>query len=516
MLQSPSPSIQSDLPRRRVGIWKLLPLLIWQQVKFRIRSFRAQGKLGSSIVMTLFGAYIAFTLFTLGAFLPVFVNEIRGEMTTHALVDRHTLSTLVGLFFLRFLLQKTPKVQVESFLHLPFPRWLLVGFFCAASVFSAHNIFPLIFAVPYAVTQLAPIFGVLGAAQWVAALVGALLVSNFLNIYVRSQLTMHERKILFGLGAVLALTLTDEYLGGGVLGGLSMAVFGEMHWPSWMLAVAILSVVVGTGMLASGALLESLRREDPPAAPMAEAGRLHDLAERWDLAGHLIWLELRMMWRNRRPRHYLVVSLMFSTVYLIFLLASPGIFDGVALGAVIGLFASGGFALNYGQLMFSWDSNYMEGLMARSVDTRTLTRSKTIVLQGSCLVLFIVSMPVFMVFRPDLIPLHVAFLFYNAGITTQVILELATRNREGIDLGKSGGFFNYEGFSAKHWLWFLPTAVPPTILLMVFRDTPNLAWSILAGVGLVGLLTTELWTRRHARRVSRRKHAMLSGFAVRT
>ena len=514
MPQSPSDSTHPSL-RRRVGVWRLLPLLIQQQVKSRIRSFKAQGKLGSSIVMTLFGAYIAFTLFTLGAFLPVFVDEIRGDMSTHGLVDRHTLSTLVGLFFLRFLLQKTPKVQVESFLHLPFPRWLLVGFFCAASVFSAHNIFPLIFAVPYAVSILAPIYGTLGAVQWVAAIVGALLVSNFLNIYVRSQLTNHEKKILLALGTLLALTLADEYLGGGVMGGLSLAVFGEMHRPSWMLAVSILSVVIGVGMLASGALLDSLRREDPPAVPLAEAGRLHELAERWDLAGHLIWLELRLMWRNRRPRHYLVVSLMFSTVYLIFLLASPGIFDGVALGAVIGLFASGGFALNYGQLMFSWESNYMEGLMARAVDTRTLTRSKTIVLQGSCLVLFIVSLPVFMIFQPDLIPLHVAFLFYNAGVTTQVILELATRNREGVDLGKSGGFFNYEGFSAKHWLWFLPTAMPPTILLIVFRDTPNLAWSILAGLGLVGLLTTELWTRRHARRVSGRKHAMLSGFAVR-
>lgn len=492
----------------------LLGLLIRQQVRYRIRSFKGQGKLGSSIVITLFATYIAFTLFTLGAFFPVFAESIRGGASIPELVDGHILPTLVGLFFLRFLLQKTPKMQVESFLHLPFPRWLLVGFFCAASIFSAHNLFPLLFAVPFAVNHLVPVDGTSGAILWVAGIVGALLISNFLNLFVRAQLTTHERPILFGLATLLAITLADEYLGAGVIGIASSAVFGEMHAFSIIMAFSIGTGVVGTGLMASIALLQALRREDPPVVPSAEAGRLHELAERWDLAGHLIWLELRLMWRNRRPRHYLVVSLMFSTVYLIFLLASPGVFDGVALGAVIGLFASGGFALNYGQLMFSWESSYMEGLLARSVDTRTLTRSKTIVLQGSCLVLFVVSLPVFMIFQPDLIPLHVAFLFYNAGITTQVIMELATRNRERIDLGRSGGFFNYEGFSAKHWLWFLPTAVPPTILLVIFRDNPTLAWSLLAGVGLLGLLTTELWTRRHARRVSRRKHRMLSGFAV--
>ncbi|NNE69968.1 MAG: hypothetical protein HKN29_06340 [Rhodothermales bacterium] len=510
----PGPLTDPNRPFRAASAPVLLWLLVGQQVRYRIRSFRGQGKLGSSIVVTLFGTYIAFTLFTLGAFLPVFVDSIRGGASVPELVDQHVLPTLVGLFFLRFLLQKTPKMQVESFLHLPFPRWLLVGFFCSASVFSAHNLFPLLFAVPYAVNHLAPVDGALGAALWVGGVVGALLISNFLNLYVRAQLTRYEKAILAGLAGVLAITLADEYLGAGIIGILSSAVFGEMHAFSWIMALSVVAGVVGTGILAGGALLQALRREDPPVVPSAQAGRLHELAERWDLAGHLIWLELRLMWRNRRPRHYLVVSLMFSTVYLIFLLASPGIFDGVALGAVIGLFASGGFALNYGQLMFSWESSYMEGMLARSVDTRTLTRSKTIVLQGSCLVLFIVSLPVFMIFQPDLIPLHVAFLFYNAGITTQVILELATRNRERIDLGRSGGFFNYEGFSAKHWLWFLPTAVPPTVLLVIFRDTPTLAWSLLAGVGLIGLLTTELWTRRHARRVSRRKHRMLSGFAV--
>ena len=497
------------------GIPTLALLLIRQQFRSRVRGFKARENLASTIVLGLFGAYIAFTLFTLGAFLPVFVREMAPGQAPRDLVDHHALSTLIGLFFLRFLLQKTPKMKVESYLHLPLPRWLLVVLFTLSTVFSVHNLFPLVFAVPFAVRHLAPVDGAAGAAQWVGAIIAVLLVSNFLNLYVRSQLNRRERSFMAGLAVLLSLALADEYLGAGVLGAVSAAFFSEMHRASGLLILSLSGAVLGTGFLAAGSLLEALRREDPSMAQTLVKGRLHELAERWDLAGHLVWLELRLMWRNRRPRHYLVVSLMFSTVYLVFLLASPGMFDGIALGAVIGLFASGGFALNYGQLMFAWESSHMDGMMARAVEPRAMTRAKTIVLQGSCLLLFVVSLPVFLWLRPDLVPLHVAFLFYNAGITTQVILELATRNRERVDLGRSGGFFNYEGFSAKHWLWFLPTAVPPSLLLIAFRDSPQLALSLLAAVGLIGLATTELWTRRHANRVDRRKHAMLSGFSIR-
>ncbi len=500
--------------RTSASLPKLLYLLAQQQLRRRYRGLRSRGKTATTIVVGMFGAYIGFTLFTLGAYLPIFVDQMAPGTSAPELVNRHAISMLVGLFFMRFLIQKTPKMLLEPYLHLPVPRGALVGFFSATSVLSIHNIFPLIFAIPYAVVHLAPIHGAAGATQWVAAVVAALLASNFMNIYIRTQMNRRENIFLIGIGALLVLSLADEYLGVGVMGKASLVVFSEMLRPSTLLVISLAGVVVGTSLFAAGALLEALRREDPSVLPPQQNTRLHEMAERWDLAGHLIWLELRLMWRNRRPRHYLMVSIMFSTVYLVFMLASPALFGGFIFGAILGLFASGGFVLNYGQLMFSWDSSYMEGLLSRAVRVRVLTRAKTTVLQGSCLLLFVVSLPLFLWLRPDLVPLHVAFLFYNAGITSQIIMELATRNRERIDLGRSGGFFNYEGFSARHWIWFLPTALPPTILLFVLRDQPELAWTVLAAIGLAGLATTEFWTRRHANRVQRLKYDMLAGFSV--
>ena len=46
------------------------------------------------------------------------------------------------------------------------------------------------------------------------------------------------------------------------------------------------------------------------------------------------------------------------------MLAESNVFNTQAVSAVIGIFASGTFALNYGQLMFSWESTYFDGFLS--------------------------------------------------------------------------------------------------------------------------------------------------------
>ena len=167
---------------------------------------------------------------------------------------------------------------------------------------------------------------------------------------------------------------------------------------------------------------------------------------------------------------------------------------------------------NYGQLMFSWDSPYYDGMLARNIPFKIMVRAKLLLLQASCVVLFVISLPLFAWFRPDLIPLHMAFLFYNAGITTVLVMELATRNSSAVDVERSGSFFNYEGFSVRHWLWFLPTALPPSLFMASMSTSPALGLSILAGLGFVSLAFTDAWTRFFAKGLRHRKYTMATGF----
>ena len=91
-------------------------------------------------------------------------------------------------------------------------------------------------------------------------------------------------------------------------------------------------------------------------------------------------------------------------------------------------------------------------------------------------------------------------------------MELATRNSQSVDISQSGSFFNYEGFSSKHWLWFIPTALPPTLFMIAVQNHLFAGLILLASLGFVNLICTELWTNYFSRGLSLRKYEIAQGF----
>ena len=130
---------------------------------------------------------------------------------------------------------------------------------------------------------------------------------------------------------------------------------------------------------------------------------------------------------------------------------------------------------------------------------------------GSCLVLFVLSLPLFFWLAPNLLMLHVAFLFYNAGVTSILMLALAVFNRKRVNSAE-GSFFNYQGFSLMHWLWIIPTILPPALLLFFLEATPETAMSFIAMLGLISMLLIWPWSLVLSRFLTRRKYLMAAGF----
>lgn len=461
--------------------------------------------------------YVVSTLLTLGFFFESFSQlAVPGEPPV-AVVNQYMLAAFLSLFFIRFLFQKTPRMKIVPYLHLPISRRSLAAFFQTSSLATVHNAYPLLFFIPFWIRFVVPEAGGAAAATWLVAVLLLIVASHFAILFLRS--TLQRRTGLFYLLTLLLVVtaVVDEWLGAGLQRTLSEFLFTDILRGS-LLGMALLLAFTLLGILLSTrALLAGLRPEPPVATRARPWLRLPRTAERllsadWGTEGQLIRLELLLMWRNRRPRHYLIISLLFSTMYLAFMLGPANQISGAGMSAMVGLFASGGFILNYGQLMFGWDSSYYPALVTRNIAFRTLVKSKLIVLQVSCAALFLISLPLFLLLAPDQIAVHFAFLFYNAGITSILVMELAARNRQAVDIARSGGFFNYEGLSSRHWIWFIPTALPPVLFMMAMNAHQQLALGILAGAGLISIMATDLWARYFARGLRQRKQRMLAGF----
>ena len=494
-----------------MAFFEVVRRLAGNHARESVRHFRHQPNPIAWALLGAFALLMAFALVTAGLRFHR-ITILLGVYVPVTLFNDYLLGLFVSLFGVRFLFQRSPRFRVQPFLHLPIRRWHVVAYFQFSSLFTIHNLYPLLFLVPFWSQYVYPVYPAAGAAFWLLAVVFCLFLSTFLNNWVRSVLTSSELLFIMLACLVWLLVAADTVLGTFVLNDFSIFLFEGLLEGDSMLILLVSALTIFVLILSSFSLYNSLVRSSfRPIARRRSWARVERLFGSGPV-GALVLLELRMMFRNKRPRHYFLMSVLFSTAYLLFLLINPNTSSGAIFGAIIGLFASGGFALNYGQLMFAWESSFFDGLLVRNAGLTDLVKAKFVLLQASCAILFLFSMPVFALLRPELVPLHVAFLLYNMGVTCVLIMLLAVRNRKRVDIQKGGSFFNYEGFSAIHWFWLLPVAVPPTILLYAMRSEPQVALIVISTVGGISMLGSTLWIDFFSNRLARLRYQMSTGF----
>jgi len=208
-----------------------------------------------------------------------------------------------------------------------------------------------------------PRFGPEVATAWLAVVLLLLALSTFGNNWLRSVFSTNEMQFMLLASAVWVILAIDQVLATFVVNDISSFVFSQILMGDISL-VALVAALTAFAVLASTFALARGLREPPPDVldtrrPMPILARLEDFGK----VGALALMECRLMARNKRPRHYLIMAFLFSTAYLMLILVNERVFDPVVFGSVIGLFASGGFVLNYGQLMFSWESGFFDGLL---------------------------------------------------------------------------------------------------------------------------------------------------------
>ena len=496
--------------------------LIWNHWKNVRRALRQRDRwltlLAIGVMLFNLTIILVFTGTFLDKILDYYYREFRhnfaGSPVSPAIfVNKYLLEMFMGLFSLRFFLQQGPKMQMQPYLHLPIRREKLVQFFQIFSLLSFHNAIPYLFFVPFTINFIYKTgYGVQSTIIWFAGITLVLLFSHYANNLLRALHKKNSFYYLVTVSLLALLFLLDEIVDMHILRSFSEILFGRLLEGDVLFLVLLISLTV-TMYIFSGFQIQNQLLINPSSdsAYRTNQRSITFAPERGQVI-NLILLEMKMIWRNKRPKHYFILSIVFALAYIALMLAESNVFNTQAVSAVIGIFASGTFALNYGQLMFSWESTYFDGFMTRNIRPEELIVAKLMILQGSCLVFFLISLPLFILMSPDLLLLHVTFLFYNAGVTSVLMLALAIRNHKRVNISKSGSFFNYEGFSAMHWLWILPTIIPPALLLNLLGNIQWTALLCIGGLGVLNLVLSRQWSQFFTERFMTRKYLMATGF----
>ena len=281
--------------------------------------------------------------------------------------------------------------------------------------------------------------------------------------------------------------------------------------PGWLSGVVILP------LLAYGLSWFALYRQrypeirEKPGQHYPATGIGGYITGKFGVPGALVWLELRMILRNNRPRSYLVLSFLFLFYGFMFypkenFSHSPGMM------LFIGLLLTGIMMIQYGQLILSWESAYFDRLCTASFSIRDLFAAKYGLFFLFNTVAFVLTAP-YALFDFRILLLNLVSWLFNCGVNIFVILYLGTYNTKRVDLGK-GVFFNYEGASAVHFLMILPVNCAPVLIywLTSLVLSPAAGLAVVGILGLAGMIFHRQLMDIVSRQFISRKQVILHGF----
>lgn len=442
-----------------------------------------------SALATGFLVFIALLLlsyvFMAGLFLGRIVDEFAAGQDPIAFLNSFLIYFFLGEFMYRYFVQKLPVVDLESLLHLPIGKKKIVSVLLLRSFLSPLNIIALLLFLPFGVEAVQEDFGVLGLISWL----GTLLCLSWSLHWFMLWFKQRFEDSLIGLGVVFLVVLLSggsTYLGWFNVGALLAPFFSAATLSILPLvgSLVLLGLVytISYRFYLSHAYLEELGEEEEYRV----AGQSFGLFSRFGMAGELANLEWKLILRHKKSRTYLMLSAFFLLYGLMFY-TNPVYQSETGISPFyifVGVFITGIFMIQYGQLFLSWNSANFDFFIQRKGGLEALVRGKYLLFLSISGVCFLASVP-YVYFGWEILLVHLATFLFNCGVLIHVIIYVALWKPKPMDLNK-GAMFNYEGVGAAQFLIILPLMAGPYLVYLPFSFLIN-DYAGLAALGLTGL-----------------------------
>jgi hypothetical protein len=464
-----------------------------------------------NVASFLFAVYLFFNLLVLGLLSPRILEKTYPEA--------NLISKFTELFFyyllidilLRFLFQSLPTTIIQPFLILPIKKRILVNYPLVVSLFNFFNIIPFILILPFAISVVAAGQSLGFILPWAISLLALGFVNNFLNWNLKRYFQLKPiLTIVF-----LLLLVACIYLDFNQMIHISEYFAAMMVYLSdlGIAALLMITLLVGIYILTFIKIKRQLYLEDLVIAKKKNSsygGRLKFLETKGEL-GQLIMLEIKLIWRNKRPKTLVFMGLFFLIYGLMFYQNEIFEFSSAFL-VFVGVFMTGAFMLNYGQLMFSWESSFFDGLLVLNISPLNIIKAKYWFLFVTCILCFVLTTP-YGFFDYRILFINFSCLLFNLGVNSFILLLLTENNKKRVDLSKSA-MMNYEGFGLTQFILGIPLLGLPALIYLPFSllDRPTLGYVFIALAGICGIILREPILAYLARRLAKKKYVMAAGF----
>lgn len=482
--------------------------LEWKQF---FRSSYWQKSIALNLLLAFFGIFLIGIFLIMGITLYPALKEKFPELDPFILVNSFLFYWFLADLVMRFFFQKLPIMSVKPMLTLPIKKRKIVNYVLGKSATSYFNFLLMFAVIPFGIMLLNNGYDTLTILLWILVLALSTLIINFLNFIIESLSSKTELSFLpiIGLTGILyAINFFDVV---SLSDLLSHAVIKTTENPIFILIPT--SLLIGIYLYNFKILKENLYLDNSLKSNIKQI-TTSDLTwtEKFGETAPFIQLDLKLLWRNKRPRSSIFIVII-GLLYGLFFYPNPIYADKTWLFIFVGVFVTGIFLINFGQFIPAWDSGYYKMLMSQNIKYEKYLKSKFTLMTTSVVIMFILSIP-YVYFGWNILLAHFAAAIYNIGINSHIIMYAGSYNRKKINLDQRAAF-NYQGTGAVQWLVGLPLMILPILLFLPFYYYISFESGIIALIliGLIGIVFHQKIMNIITRKYLESKYKMIEAFS---
>ena len=474
------------------------------------KQFLRSANFGKSIAIKIFMGFMALYMAGLFLFIGVILfkalKKFFPELDPVVVVNNYLVYWVLSELVLRYFMQKLPVLNIKPLLTLPISRHKITNYVLTKSALSPFNVLSLFWIIPFCITLLFNEYPVINVLTWFVSLLCIVLIVNFLNFLINKK-----NVYFYSILGVLIATIGLEYYKIFEVSAFCGKGFNMLYNNPILVLIPIgLLVLVYylnyknlRGILFLDASLKQ-KTEEAKTQDLTWTNRFGDIAP-------FLQLDLKLIWRNKRPRMTVFLSILFLLYGLYFYMNDKMLELPIVL-VFAGIFMTGMFLSNFGQFIPSWDSSYYSMMMSQNIPLRKYLDSKAGLITFSVVVLFLLSIP-YVYFGWEVLALNLACALYNIGVNMPMVLLISSMNKKRIDLEKSP-MMNTQGMSAAQWIIIFPFLGLPVLIYSIpfLLSNDIIATIVLGAVGVIGILFRNILLNKITEIYRSKKYAMVAGF----
>jgi hypothetical protein len=432
--------------------------LEWKQ--FRRASYFQKGlaiKILMGFLVLCFGGIALF----FGAGVFFIAKKVMPEVDPIETVNKFLIFWFLFDLLIRYFMQQLPVMNVKPLMTIPINRSSAIHFLLGKTSVSFFNILPLFVFVPFSIVMLFQGYPILSVLGWLLSVVAITLCLNFINFLVNKN-----NVVFYCLLTVLALCVGLEYYNifkvSKPIGDAFNFLFNHPYLAFLPLAMVVVLYRATFSFIKKGFYLDdavSKKIKEVNATDLSWMNRFGNVAP-------FIKNDVKLIWRNVRPKQVMLMSFMFL-FYGLFFFTQDIYKEMPALLAFAAMFITGGFLISFGQLVPSWDSEYYKLLMSQNIPYKQYLESKWYLMVFAVIISFILATP-YIYFGWDIYAMIASGAVFNVGLNSFITLFGGALNRVPIELNvKAKAFSNTNGFNPVQLLIALPKVFLPMILFYI-------------------------------------------------